>query len=267
MQKAEAQWLGAIGNPSAIQIRPILTRFDNDPRVYDGSSYQEVLERYIPFSQIAHDGLHGLIVTGANLEIHRRSAAHPEPELMPWEGIHYADQLAEIVDWAHKNVRFSIYSCLASHFALKHLYGIEREFTGEKIFGVYEHELTDVKSDFTSGMDDKITAPHSRWGNISPGALGGTAIKMLAVNEQVGWLLAQGNNNAKGSDLFIQGHPEYHRRDLAEEYRRDLKHSKDIPANYFPDDNPHKSPALSWASDARALYSNWIDAVYRSYSL
>jgi homoserine O-succinyltransferase len=90
---------------------------------------------------------------------------------------------------------------------------------------------------------------------------------MLAVNEQVGWLLAQGDNNAAGSDLFIQGHPEYHRRDLAEEYRRDLKHSKDIPANYFPDDNPHASPALSWASDARALYSNWIDAVYRSFSL
>ena len=33
----------------------------------------------------------------------------------------------------------------------------------------------------------------------------------------------------------------------------------DLPKNYYPDDDPAKTPLLLWRSAAQMVYSNWIN--------
>lgn len=63
---------------------------------------------------------------------------------------------------------------------------------------------------------------------------------------------------AGGQRPFIQGHPEYETETLAQAYRRDREPGLgvDIPAHYFPGDDPVRTPAVSWRSHAQRLYTN-----------
>lgn len=261
MEKTETQWLRYMSH-SVLQIEPVLLKFDDDLRERGGASRADELNRYKSFSEVADDGLDGLIVTGDNLELDESSPA--TQVLLPFDKIAYSTQLAEVVEWARSNVHSTIYSCLASHFALDFLYGVERELSANKIFGVYQHRVNhDVPSSLTEGLDDIFRAPHSRWGNAPVEALGTTAVKVLAVNEQVGWLAAQDANDAGGYDVFIQGHPEYERDDLKQEHLRDGVFRADQPANYYSNVG---EPELTWANDARALHANWIASLYKHFS-
>jgi len=64
-----------------------------------------------------------------------------------------------------------------------------------------------------------------------------------------------------GRQIFITGHPEYDADTLNREYVRDLTAGKpiEIPKNYFPNDNPKKTPPATWRSSANLLYSNWLN--------
>ena len=64
----------------------------------------------------------------------------------------------------------------------------------------------------------------------------------------------------------VFGHFEYDRDTLAREYRRDLEVgiNPDVPANYFPGDDPSQEPKLRWNLAASTFFSNWINyAVYQ----
>ena len=67
--------------------------------------------------------------------------------------------------------------------------------------------------------------------------------------------------NDTGSQIFVQGHPEYDRVTLDGEYKRDLGKGLpiDLPENYYPDDNPDNKPLLMWRSHANNLYTNWLN--------
>ena len=262
MEKTETQWLRYMSH-SVLQIDPVLLKFDEDPREREGASRASVLNSYRPFREVADSMIDGLIVTGDNLEL--RNIPNTEaPELLPFADISYASQLTSVIDWARTNVRSTIYSCLASHFALNYLYGAEREVGDTKTFGVYAHQVDQaISSELTSGMDDIIRAPHSRWGDIPIAALGKTAVNVLASNRSIGWLLAQDANKAGGHDVFIQGHPEYNRNDLQVEHVRNGGFKQDKPVGYY---SPDGQPQLTWANDARALHANWIASLYRHFS-
>ena len=67
-------------------------------------------------------------------------------------------------------------------------------------------------------------------------------------------------------EVYSFGHFEYDRDTLAREYRRDLDVgiNPDVPANYFPEDDPNQEPQLRWNLAASAFFSNWINyAVYQ----
>lgn len=262
MERTETQWLRYMSH-SVLQVEPILMKFDNDDRERDGASRADELCRYKPFKKVIGSAIDALIITGDNLELRQKEEIE-KPEALPFEDISYAEQLADIIDWARLNIRSTIYSCLASHFALDYLYGLDRQISDSKIFGVYDHGVDhNVKSDFTEGMDDQIKAPHSRWGNVPTESFETTPVEVLAVNEQVGWLLAQDANEAGGQDLFIQGHPEYERNDLKLEHSRDGSFWQDQPENYY---NAENKPVLTWANDARTIHTNWIASLYRHFS-
>jgi homoserine O-succinyltransferase len=61
-------------------------------------------------------------------------------------------------------------------------------------------------------------------------------------------------------------HLEYDAETLAEEYQRDREAGLEtaLPANYFPEDDPQKSPMNSWRPYAFLLIANWINDLYRT---
>lgn len=256
MEDTELRWLRSISY-TALQIEPVLMKFDDDVRDSAGSSRQEILQRYEPFSDVAERGLDGLIVTGDNQE--RRA----DGSLQPFDELHYDKDLREVIDWADSNVKAIIYSCLASHYALKYDFGLDRELNNPKSFGVYRHDIV-KQSSIVENMDDIISAPHSRWGNIPTNDLHAAGVEVLAANDQIGWLLAEASTSTGGLKTYIQGHPEYWRYDLHGEYMRDRKN---VPANYYHGDNPANKPSLSWTNDSRALLGNWVTRIYNDYSL
>ena len=61
--------------------------------------------------------------------------------------------------------------------------------------------------------------------------------------------------------LFVTGHPEYDRHTLKAEYDRDVAKGLaiNVPANYFPDNDPRREPCVTWRSHAHLLYANWLN--------
>jgi homoserine O-succinyltransferase/O-acetyltransferase len=272
MEATETQWLRWIGSQALLQIEPVLIKFDGDKREEPGASRQEVLKRYTPFSEVAEGGLDGLIITGDNLEIRQhegfssRDPASRDP--LPFDEIRYYEQLREVIDWAENNVASTIYSCLAAHFALNYRHGLVREIGKEKIFGVFDHEVMDPASEFMRGMNDSIRSPHSRWGN-TPAELveDDKELRILAASARIGWLAVERFNRTGGTDLFLQGHPEYGRFELHSEYERDKPEGRKIPENYYTHDSGNPSDIrITWSTDARVFHENWVGHIYSRFS-
>ena len=64
-----------------------------------------------------------------------------------------------------------------------------------------------------------------------------------------------------GRQIFLQGHPEYDRMTLNNEYHRDLNKGLDpkLPYNYYEHDDPFSVPPLVWRNMANTLYTNWLN--------
>lgn len=80
---------------------------------------------------------------------------------------------------------------------------------------------------------------------------------MIAESDEAGaYIISDG-----GSNIFVNGHPEYDTDRLAYEYERDKEKglSPDIPVNYFPDDDPEKQPVSRWTAYSSLLFSNWLN--------
>ncbi len=247
LPKTEHQWRdGFMGLADVVPIR-----FDDDPRMI-GCRSAQFLDDHTAIGEV-QDSLDGLIITGANLEV------RPDGSEMPFDEIEYIDQLREVIDWAQTGTRLTVVSCLASHIALAHLYGIERDVLPQKVFGVYDHDITE-RSWLTQDISTPITAPHSRWGNVPAKLLRDAGITISAESPQVGWLLAQDSSGTHDT-VFVQGHPEYWRDDLAAEYRRDAKRGQALPQNYFPNNTPDATSRYDWHSDASQLMNNIAGAM------
>ncbi len=73
-------------------------------------------------------------------------------------------------------------------------------------------------------------------------------------------------NDPARRTLYMFNHIEYDSTTLAEEYHRDVAAGKSIhiPPNYFPGDDPSKTPENRWRSHAHLLFGNWLNEVYQS---
>lgn len=253
-EKTEIQFFRLLGN-TPLQIEPVLLSFDEYIPNTGRDRFEDFYEK---FSEVKEKGLDGLIVTGANLE------TKPEnTDLLNFEDIHYVNEWRAVIDWAQKHVTSTIYSCLASHFALHHFYGLEREFEGKKIFGIYPHYLKGEETELTRGMNDIVHIPYSRWGNIPlEDVQNEKELEIFLENTEHGWWhMAVGRN---GKDIYLQGHPEYDREDLVGEYLRDKEAGQALPANYFPEGDCAQKPICNWKADASVFYRNWVNHVYQT---
>ena len=87
---------------------------------------------------------------------------------------------------------------------------------------------------------------------------------ILARSKEAGVLLV---SDRIGRQIFVQGHPEYDRMSLSNEYHRDLAKglSPALPINYYEDNDPANTPILSWRNFSNTLYANWLNFyVYQS---
>ena len=202
---------------------------------------------YTSLDEIRDQQFDGLIVTGAPVED------------ISFEEVDYWEETCEILDWAETHVTSTLHICWAAQAGLYHYYGINKKQLPQKLFGVYEHKVSNRKIPLVRGFDDIFLAPHSRHTETPAEAIHACKeLTVLAESPVAGVFLAIAEN---GKKIFVNGHPEYDRYTLNNEYYRDLNKGLPIqvPYNYYPNDDPQEKPLLQWRSHSNNLYSNWLN--------
>ena len=202
---------------------------------------------YIDFEQIKKQKYDGLIVTGAPIE------------QLNYEEVTYWDEITEIFDWAKTNVTSSFFICWSAQAALYHYYKIPKRSLKKKMFGVFEHVVTDPYNPIFRGFDDIFYAPHSRHTEIcKKDILKEAQLKIISESADAGVYMVMAR---EGREFFVTGHSEYAPETLDKEYKRDVKKGLkiDIPINYYKDDNPKNGPIVRWRSHANLLFTNWLN--------
>ncbi|MBR3751360.1 MAG: homoserine O-succinyltransferase [Clostridia bacterium] len=240
----ETQLLRLIGNtPLQVDItllHPASYTSKNTPPEHLNSFYRT-------FADIKDTKFDGLIITGAPVE------------KKDFEDVLYWDELKQLIKWSRTNVYSTMYICWGAQAGLFYNYGINKERMEKKLSGVYEHKKANITHKLIRGFDDTFYAPHSRYTTVrKEDILACPELTLLAESKDAGVFLIEGKN---GREVYVTGHPEYDVDTLALEYRRDLAKGidPDIPANYFPDDDPDQKPNVRWKGHANLLFCNWLN--------
>mgnify|MGYP001324628635 FL=1 len=243
-EDTELQILRSLSN-TPIQIDVTFVRVSS--HVSKNTSTSHILKFYEPFKNIADNKFDGFIITGAPIE------------QMPFEDVDYWRELEDIMEWTKTNVTSTLHLCWGAQAGLYYHYGIDKVQLPEKMFGVFKHKVRNRKIPLVRGFDDVFYAPHSRHTTISQELLEkDERITILADSKEAGVFLCMAKD---GRQIFVMGHPEYDRMTLNSEYKRDRVKGLDIqvPANYYPDNDPENKPELIWRAHANNLYSNWLN--------
>ena len=83
-------------------------------------------------------------------------------------------------------------------------------------------------------------------------------LTVLAYSDDAGAYIIADRTNRQ---IFITGHAEYDRDTLKNEYFRDLEKGFeiDIRKNDFPNNDPNRTPLITWHGHASLMYSNWLN--------
>ncbi|MDI6406138.1 homoserine O-succinyltransferase [Cronobacter malonaticus] len=242
--ETENQFLRLLSN-SPLQVDIRLLRIDS--RESRNTPAEHLNNFYCNFEDICDENYDGLIVTGAPLG------------LVEFNDVAYWPQIQQVLEWAKEHVTSTLFVCWAVQAALNILYGIPKQTRQEKISGVYEHHITQPHALLSKGFDDTFLAPHSRYADF-PAALirDYTDLDILAESEEGdAYLFASKDKRI----AFVTGHPEYDALTLAGEYFRDVEAglAPRVPYNYFPNDDPTKTPRATWRSHGNLLFTNWLN--------
>lgn len=241
---------------------------------------EHVSTYYSDFHDLWDTPLDGLIVTGT------------EPRAADLTAEPYWTCLSKIVEWAEDNTIATVWSCLAAHAAVLHLDAVRRTPLKEKCFGLFEHTSASDHL-LLQGLSSPLLTPHSRWNEISEGALVSSGYLVLSKSTAAG--VDMFVKERKALFLFFQGHPEYDADTLSREFRRDvgrfLRGERDsypqMPRQYFDPGtadilNAFRARALvdrreellsafpiervsnmsnTWRSQALCTYRNWLNYI------
>jgi len=202
---------------------------------------------YKTFDQLKGKNYDGMIITGAPVE------------LLPFKDVTYWAELTAIFDWSKKHVTSTLFICWAAQAGLFHFYSVPKYELDKKMFGVFKHyNLMDTLPIFR-GFDDEYFVPHSRHTEIREEDIRKVhELNIVSKSNESGVNIVM---TYDGRQFFITGHSEYSRNTLDAEYKRDLKKKLhiEIPANYYPDNNPENKPVMRWKGHANLLISNWLN--------
>ena len=202
---------------------------------------------YKNFSDIKDSKYDGMIITGAPVEN------------LDFSDVDYWDELEEIMDWTTTHVTSTLHICWAAQAGLFYHYGIPKYSLEHKCSGVFKHKVIRKTAKIVRGFDSEFYAPHSRYTEVRKEDIKKIKdLEILAESDEAGVYIVFSKG---GRRIFVTGHSEYDATTLAEEYQRDLAKgiNPQVPANYFPDNNPSKPPIVRWRSHANLLFSNWLN--------
>lgn len=235
-------------------------------------------KRYATIDDLRRSRMDALIVTGT------------EPHAADLTEEPFWHALTEVLDWAETNTVSTMVSCLAAHAAVLHFDGIRRQKLQQKCSGVFDHHKVSDHP-LTEGIPVPWRAVHSRRNGLSETALLAHGYAILGRSEAAGVHLFVRQRHS----LFVcfQGHPEYGRDTLLNEYKRDigrfLRCEQDsypaAPCGYFdrdtewllsefqtaalahrdsgmmalfPNDLAGRSLVNTWLPAARCVFRNWL---------
>ena len=243
--KTETQIARLLG-ASPLQIELTLARISH--HVSRNTSADHMASFYRPWTDVRNEKFDGVIITGAPVE-------H-----LPFEEVHYWNELQQVFEWTQTHVHRSLAICWAAQAALHHFHGVQKHLLDEKAFGVFDHHSLSPSSPWMRGFSDTFSVPVSRWSEIRRDDLPQDAgLQILAESRDTGLCLV---NDPVHSTLCMFNHLEYDSHTLADEYARDAKGQ--LPLHYFPSDDPGQKPSNRWRSHAHLLFGNWIDEMYQS---
>lgn len=204
---------------------------------------------YRDFASMREERFDGMIITGAPVE-------HLE-----FEDVNYWNEITEIFDWTRTHVTSTMYICWAAQAGLYYHYGIPKYPLEKKMFGIFEHHVTEGFSHLPifRGFDDVFYVPHSRHTEVRREDIDKCKeLQVVSESDESGVHIVMARG---GREIFVTGHSEYSPYTLDCEYRRDLGKGLpiDMPKNYYRNDDPEQGPLVRWRSTANLLFCNWLN--------
>jgi homoserine O-succinyltransferase len=247
--KTETQFARLVG-ASPLQVELSLIKITN--HTSKNTSQEHMLAFYESWEDVKEQSFDGLIITGAPIE------------LLPFENVTYWSELTRIFEWTQTHVHSTFNICWAAQAALYHFYKVPKHTLNQKALGIYRHRNLNPASTLLRGFSDDFSMPVSRWSeNLRSELPKGKNIEVLMESDEVGLCLVTDPTHRM---INMFNHIEYDTGSLGEEYARDLEAGKSInmPAHYFPGDNPKAKPENRWRSHAHLLFGNWINDLYQT---
>ena len=244
----ENQFARLIG-ATPLQIELTLIRMTEHQAKNTAAEHME--EFYRPFSAVRGEKFDGLIITGAPIE-------H-----LPFEDVTYWDELTQVMDWTQTNVQSTFGVCWGGMALAWHFHGLPKYLLPAKAFGCFRHRNLVPSSPYLRGFSDDCVLPVSRWTEMRQADIDRAGLTTLLTSDLSGPCMVDDPGHRA---IYLINHLEYDSDTLKQEYDRDVAAGTpiNIPANYYPQDDPAQKPQNRWRSHAHLLYGNWINQIYQS---
>jgi homoserine O-succinyltransferase len=248
--QTENQFARLIG-ATPLQIEFSLIRMSEHQTRNTAAEHMEAF--YRPFCEVEEtaEKFDGLIITGAPIE-------H-----LPFEEVTYWDELTRVFDWTQSHVHSTFGVCWGGMAMIHHFHGVPKHMLPAKAFGATRHRNLAPASPYLRGFSDDMVIPVSRWTELRRAEIEAAGLPILIDSAETGPCLVE---DPEHRALYIFNHLEYDSGTLKEEYDRDIASGTpiNVPANYYPDDNPALPPQNRWRSHAHLLYGNWVNQIYQT---
>ena len=247
--RTETQIARLVG-ASPLQVELSLIRVGN--HTPKNTPEEHLIAFYQTWEEVRDQKFDGFIITGAPIE------------LLDFDEVSYWSELEAILDWTVTNTHSSFFVCWGAMAAMYHFHGVPKHALSKKAFGVYRHRNLNPSSPYLNGFSDDFSIPVSRWTEMKGEEIRSRPdLEILMESDVTGPCLV---HERFANRLYIFNHIEYDSFSLGEEYSRDIAAGTpiDMPANYFPQDNPDLPPLNRWRSHAHLLFGNWINQTYQT---
>ncbi len=247
--QTENQFARLIG-ATPLQIELSLIRMSEHQTRNTAAAHMESF--YRPFEEVRDEKFDGLIITGAPIE-------H-----LDFDEVTYWAELRDVMDWTQTNVHSTFGVCWGGMAMINHFHGVKKHMLDAKAFGCFRHRNLAPASPYLRGFSDECVIPVSRWTEMRQSEIdAANGLNTLLGSDLVGPCLVEDKAHRA---LYIFNHFEYDSDTLKQEYDRDVASNTpiNVPMNYYPDDDPTRTPLNRWRSHAHLLYGNWINEIYQS---
>ena len=247
--QTENQFARLIG-ATPLQIELSLIRMSEHQTKTTAAAHMETF--YRPFQDVQDEKFDGLIITGAPIE-------H-----LSFTDVTYWTELEQVFAWTQTNVQSTLGVCWGGMAMINHFHGVKKHMLNAKAFGCFRHRNLSPASPYLRGFSDDCVIPVSRWTEMRQSEIdAATGLNTLLGSDQVGPCLVE---DPAHRALYIFNHFEYDSDTLKQEYDRDIDAGTpiNVPDNYYPDNDPSRTPQNRWRSHGHLLYGNWINEIYQS---